>query len=544
LANTGTLTVGTASVLNVAGNFTQSSPGALDDQIGGAPGSGLLGKITVSGAAMLGGIFNLSLVNSFTPTVGQSFPVASFASENGNFASLSGLQSVLSETLTSSGLSLLAGNPADLKVSSASAPATALAGQQITVNWQVTDAGGQAASGSWQDSVYLSSTPTITASSILLGTTQYTLGLGSGKSYNGSLTAALPAVAPGNYYVLVQADSLYQSPDSNRANNTLAAAGQIAISLPTLTLGTPLAGAFTAADQSLYYQVSVPLGGSLTVALASAAGAGSTALYVSQGTLPTPYSYQYAANVANQPNQTLIVPQTLAATVYYILAQSVSGAAATAGFTLTAAQTNAVGVSAVSATTGGNTGKITLEIDGTNFTSNATASLKLGPTTLNATAIDFVSSSQLFATFNLAGAAVGSYALSVQQGGQTATAASTFNVVAAPASSLSISLSVPQAIRPDHTSTIVISYTNSTDNDIVAPLLEVTSTNSSVLFSTPDDPNDFVSSAQLLAVAPSGPAGIVRPGQSGQLSLTILSNDTVDNDQIPIQVSQLTAGQT
>ena len=47
------------------------------------------------------------------------------------------------------------------------------------------------------------------------------------------------------------------------------------------------------------------------VSLASAASSGATALYVSQGTPPTPYNYQEAADVANQPNQTAVVPQVL-----------------------------------------------------------------------------------------------------------------------------------------------------------------------------------------------------------------------------------------
>ena len=72
--------------------------------------------------------------------------------------------------------------------------------------------------------------------------------------------------------------------------------------------------------------------------------------------------------------------------------------------------------------------------------------------------------------------------------------------------------------------------------------MDITSTNTNVYFSTPDDPNDYVQAAQVLAVAPSGPAGILRPGQSGQLTLTLLDDDTVNGDQIPIQVSQIEAG--
>ncbi len=87
-------------------------------------------------------------------------------------------------------------------------------------------------------------------------------------------------------------------------------------------------------------------------------------------------------------------------------------------------------------------------------------------------------------------------------------------------------LITPQYIRSGRTGTIVITYTNETQNDIVAPLLDISSTNPNVFFSTPDNPNDYIQSAQVLAVAPSGPAGILRPGQSGQFTLTLLGRHT------------------
>src|SRR5262249_49950485 len=48
----------------------------------------------------------------------------------------------------------------------------------------------------------------------------------------------------------------------------------------------------------------------------------------------------------------------------------------------------------------------------------------------------------------------------------------------------------------------------------------------------------------VLGVASSGPAGVLRPGQSGQLTVTLLSNDPVDGDQIPVLLSQVDPGQT
>ena len=53
-------------------------------------------------------------------------------------------------------------------------------------------------------------------------------------------------------------------------------------------------------------------------------------------------------------------------------------------------------------------------------------------------------------------------------------------------------LITPQYIRSGRTGTIVITYTNETKNDIVAPLLDISSTNANVFFSTPDNPNNYI----------------------------------------------------
>jgi RHS repeat-associated protein/uncharacterized repeat protein (TIGR01451 family) len=380
----------------------------------------------------------------------------------------------------------------------------------------------------------------------LLGTVPESMTLAGGASYSASLKQNLPAtLAPGFYYILVQVDSLYQQADPNRANNMLAATtGQIDVGLPVLTLGTPLTDSFTASSEDHYYQITVPSGGSLDVALQSSASSGALALYVGQGTLPTPYSYEQAGTTANQPAQTAIVPQVLTPGTYYILARGVSGAAATASFTLTATQTPAVSVSASSPSSGGNAGDVTIEINGNNFTSATTASLTKGSSTISASSVDFINASQIFATFNLTGAAVGNYSLGVQQGAMSVHAPGTFQVVAANAASLNVALITPKYIRSGRTGEIVVTYTNDTENDIIAPLLNILSTNSAVSFSTPDNPNLYTQNAQVVAVAPNGPAGILSPGESGQLTFTLLDEDTIEGDALPVEVNQIVPGQT
>ena len=551
--NSGTLTLG--GTLKVGSNLDLTATSVINEEIGGTA-SGEYGQLVTPDDALLGGAFNLAFVNGFTPSAGENFFALSYTLYVGDYFSYLDLGADFSGELLGSGYELTSSvaNPTNLAVTSVTAPTAATGGQDITVNWEVTNEGSNTAAGNWLDSVYLSTTTTISSSSILLGSVSFLQsaphdveGLGANGSYESSLTAALPALPPGNYYVLVESDSLYQQNDSNRANGTMAATtGQLAVTVPSLTIGSPTNGSFTAAGQGQYYQVAVPAGGSLSIALASTASTGELALYVSPFTAPTAYNCQYASNTTNQPNQTVIVPQVAAPTTYYILVQSLSGAAATAGFSLTATQTSAVAVIAPStAYSGGNGGNLTIPIIGTNFEPDTTATLTLiSNTPLDATSIYYVNAGEIYATFDLSGQPIGNYTLKVTTDSQTVIAPTPVQVVEAGTGSLDVSLGVPQYVRSGRTGTIVITYSNPTNNDMVAPLLDIESTTSSLSFSTPDDPNDYTQDAEVLAVAPNGPAGILRPGQSGELTLTILDDDTIDNDSIPISVGQMGSGVT
>ena len=116
--------------------------------------------------------------------------------------------------------------------------------------------------------------PTITSSSLYLGAAMHNGELAAGAKLTGIFTGVIPAVALGNYYFVVQADSIYQVSDPNRTNNVCATTTQVAVSVPALTLGAPQAGSFSSAGQDVYYQITVPASGALQIALDSAASAG------------------------------------------------------------------------------------------------------------------------------------------------------------------------------------------------------------------------------------------------------------------------------
>ncbi len=520
------------------GNFTQTSTGTLRVQLSGSPGSGQFGQLTVQNAASLAGDFNVNQTNSGNPSKNAVYPVMTFASAAGTFTKVTGLSSPLAEQLTATGLDLVtgAGAPVNLQLSQVTAPTNAITGQQITVNWQVQNAGNTAASGNWLDSVYLSTTASITDSSVLLGSVIHSGGLAADGSYSASLTAAVPALPPGDYYVLVQTDSLDQVLVVNRANAILTAStGQLAVSVPVLTLGTPTKGTFTTPDPDQYYQVTVPAGGSLQMTLTSSASSGAVALYVSASTEPTPYSYQYAANVANQTSQTLLVPSAAAPTTYYILAQGVSGAAATAGFTVTAKQTNALTVlPATTPYSAGNGGIITLPIAGTNFSTTTTASLTLGSKTINASSIYYQSGSEIYATFNLQGAATGSYTLNVTSGGQTVTSPTPVQVVSAinTTNQFQLVLTPPSQVPAGRDSDVYVTVTNTSNNDILAPLLELTAQGATLKLPTQSAFQG--STLYFLATSPTGPAGILTPGESVRVDIQFQSLATLPTIQFQL----------
>src|SRR5207244_2865427 len=71
-------------VINIAGNYAQSSTGTLTIELAGL-GAGQFDQLNVSGTTMLDGTLNVSLL-SYAPPNGTVFPVMTFASRSGDFA--------------------------------------------------------------------------------------------------------------------------------------------------------------------------------------------------------------------------------------------------------------------------------------------------------------------------------------------------------------------------------------------------------------------------------------------------------------------------
>ena len=134
--------------------------------------------------------------------------------------------------------------PADLVVASVTVPASGMVGQtpSTPITWTVTNQGINTATGSWYDTVYLSADETWDIADPLVASVLHTGDLAPGASYIGSTNASLPAAIPGDYHVIVRTDIRNNVRESNDANNQGVSAATIAMDMPGIAFGVPVAG--------------------------------------------------------------------------------------------------------------------------------------------------------------------------------------------------------------------------------------------------------------------------------------------------------------
>jgi hypothetical protein len=137
VTNAATVSPGDApGTLAVQGSFTQTSAGVLDIDLGG---TNHFGKLAISGSATLDGTLNVSLVNGFAPSLGDSFKLLSFGSPSGDFATRTGLDlgngMFLTPVYDSGGLTLYVtnGHQSASTVTLTSSTSNPAFGQQITL---------------------------------------------------------------------------------------------------------------------------------------------------------------------------------------------------------------------------------------------------------------------------------------------------------------------------------------------------------------------------------------------------------------------------
>jgi subtilase family serine protease len=133
----------------------------------------------------------------------------------------------------------------DLKVTNATAITTGILGEDITINWAVTNTGNGSALAGWYDYIYLSADEILDGNDTLLGG-EFAPGstsLNASSSYTSQKNVSVSGVTPGQWYILVKADGTGYQAESNENNNVSA----IPITLGSIDLVPTITSTFDTA---------------------------------------------------------------------------------------------------------------------------------------------------------------------------------------------------------------------------------------------------------------------------------------------------------
>ncbi|MCY2990022.1 MAG: right-handed parallel beta-helix repeat-containing protein, partial [Planctomycetota bacterium] len=401
----------------------------------------------------------------------------------------------------------------DLVAASVVGPAQAMVGQQVTVQWTVVNRGTSELRGPWHDAITLLRNPATPSEAVAVAEVLVGAGvvLGPGQSYAASAQVTVPGTVAGEQFWRVTTNSqgdLYEG--ANSSNNATLSAAQVTLDLPALPIGgAAVAGTFAGTGDARWYKLVPQAGQDLRLVLDAAAPTGSIELFVGQGYMPTPEQFDWQQTEWNSPDVSLVIPST-STQLYYVLARakSLPGGALTFALTTSAMDFS---LSVVSPATVGNTGPVTLTIQGGKLTEDATYEL-IDPDgrAVAASAVFSTDSATAYATFNLVGHPTGAYDVRVGGSGSPKVLADAVNVIVGSPGQVESHLSTPSAVRAGRYGELVIEYTNVGNTDVAAPLLMVSVDNGGIVTESGEQQKVF-----LLGIANSGPAGVLAPGAHG-----------------------------
>ncbi|HAA10687.1 MAG TPA: hypothetical protein DCE41_02925, partial [Cytophagales bacterium] len=302
--------------------------------------------------------------------------------------------------------------PSDLIVTAVTGPDTLEAHTDFGVSYTVKNTGDNPANGRWKQALYLSRDTLRDPQDLLLGLFDNSIGgLQVGQVDSTDQTVNFPALPVGAYYLLTETDANGQITEANEENNVGYLPTPVWVTVPELAFSTPLSQALPALGPR-YFRVEVPdslVGETARLTLKTADSTQATnELYVQYGALPERFRYDFTDPSPPGGNRTVIVPE-LATGTYYGLAygQENGGGDQTMELEIVAVPFD---LYTVNTNEGGNTGIVTVRLDGTKFEPGMEVRFEGDSLpTLISHYQEYRDPAHLYASFDLQGMPLGSY---------------------------------------------------------------------------------------------------------------------------------------
>ena len=294
---------------------------------------------------------------------------------------------------------------ADLSFESAVATGPVLAGEEFEFTWTARNDGENTVLGRWFDDVYLSEDTILDPEDARIGSFQNDPGgIPPGESREAGATARVPAVVPGDYFLIADLDVRNEIPETDESNNTGPSLQPVRVDLVEIPVGDEIVDLAVPLERNRYYQVVAEADSALTI---ECEGHESDwiQLYVALDRIPTQGSFDYAATAYGRNRQEIEVPRTEDGS-YFVLARRARGpeaadlrlAAAYTPFALTSVTPGVVG-----------SGIVTFLLEGSRWGDQTTFRLVRGLTSFDPIEIVPAGSGRVRARFDLDGAPLGLY---------------------------------------------------------------------------------------------------------------------------------------
>lgn len=367
--------------------------------------------------------------------------------------------------------------PADLTVTKMSVPSRIMAGEAITLSYNIANQGEYAAKGKLRDVLYMSKDNKWDENDTMIGVVNGDVNIDPATEITRTVTGRITNMPEGDYYLIVRTNSTHAIAENDYDNNQTVSYSSSTVAFQTLSLG----GTTTVNTSGLF---KLPLHSGLsgkTVGLYLSTPEGvSAGLYAAYDRVPSTARYDRSASDIEATQQEVLIPDVQEGN-YYVLAQDNAAVSrslnefvidgeqelAESSMTLSAREVQ-FGATTLSITEGGTNGWISTEIHGALLDSIMDFRLAREGEMIPAESITFYDQTSSKATFNLNDAATGSYnVVSELPDGTQATLPDGFKVVPGTNVALGVKLDAPKATRISGYGPVSVTYVNGGNTDIV-----------------------------------------------------------------------------
>ena len=367
--------------------------------------------------------------------------------------------------------------PADLTVTKMAVPSRIMAGEAITISYNIANQGEFAAKGKLRDVLYMSKDNKWDENDTMIGVVNGDVNIDPATEITRTVTGRITNMPEGDYYLIVRTNSTHAIAENDYDNNQTVSYSFSTVAFQTLSLG----GSTTVNTSGLF---KLPLHSGLsgkTVGLYLSTPEGTSAgLYATYDRVPSTARYDRSASDIEATQQEVLIPDVQEGN-YYILAQDNAAVSrslnefvidgeqelAESSMTLSAREVQ-FGATTLSITEGGTNGWISTEIHGALLDSIMDFRLAREGEMIPAESITFYDQTSSKATFNLNDAATGSYnVVSELPDGTQATLPDGFKVVPGTNVALGVKLDAPKATRISGYGPVSVTYVNGGNTDIV-----------------------------------------------------------------------------